>query len=139
MKTNRHRARLTLPCLLVNLAVIACMRTEPASAKPPQPNVLFILVDDLGWSDVGCYGADLHETPNIDRLASQSVKFTQAYAAAPVCSPTRASIMTGQWPARLHMTIWHEGAVSSPNRRRPWLEAKAEHNLPLEHVTLARV
>ena len=59
-----------------------------------RPNIIFILADDLGWADIGCYGADLHETPNLDRLASQGVRFTDAYAAAPVCSPTRASILT---------------------------------------------
>ncbi len=110
---------------------------SPAEAASQSPNIVFILVDDLGWADVGCYGADLHETPNIDRLASQGIRFTQAYAASPVCTPTRASIMTGQSPARLHMTIWHEGALRAPNRRRPWIEAKAEHNLSLEHFTLA--
>nr|NIP92505.1 sulfatase-like hydrolase/transferase [Akkermansiaceae bacterium] len=103
------------------------------------PNIVFILVDDLGWSDLGCYGADLHETPHIDRLASQGMRFTQAYAASPVCTPTRASLMTGRHPARLHMTIWHEGAKAAPNRRRPWLEAKAQPNLPLENVTCAEV
>ncbi|MCA9176538.1 MAG: sulfatase, partial [Planctomycetales bacterium] len=127
---------LTPLALAVLLAVVFASSTLRAAA-PSRPNLLFILVDDLGWSDLGCYGADLHETPHIDRLADQSVRFTQAYAAAPVCSPTRASIMTGQWPARLHMTIWHEGALSSPNPNRPWLEAKAEHNLPLQHHTLA--
>lgn len=58
-------------------------------------NIVFLVVDDLGWTDLGCYGADLHETPRIDRLAQQGMRFTDAYAAAPVCSPTRASILTG--------------------------------------------
>lgn len=65
------------------------------------PNIIFITVDDLGWADLGCYGADLHETPNIDALAATSTLFTNSYAAAPVCSPTRASIMTGKTPAHL--------------------------------------
>ena len=56
-----------------------------------RPNIVFILADDLGWADIGCYGADLHETPNLDRLARESMRFTDAYAAASVCSPTRAS------------------------------------------------
>ena len=79
-----------------------------ASAADRPPNFVILLVDDLGWADIGVYGSDLHRTPNIDRLASQSLRFTNAYAASPVCTPTRASIMTGKYPARLHMTVWHE-------------------------------
>jgi len=63
---------------------------------PQRPNLVFILVEDLGGADVGCYGSDPHETPHIDGLARQGIRFTNAYAAAPVCSPTRASIMTGK-------------------------------------------
>ena len=72
-------------------------------------NVLFILVDDMGWTDLACYGSEFYETPNIDRLATQGMKFTDAYAACPVCSPTRASVMTGQYPARLNLTDWIAG------------------------------
>lgn len=97
---------------------------------------MFILADDLGWSDLGCYGADLHETPHLDRLATQAMRFTQAYAPAPVCTPTRASIMTGKHPARLHMTIWSEGAVNGPTDRA-MLQAESLHDLPLSEVTLA--
>lgn len=75
----------------------------PQSVKS-KPNIVFILADDLGWGELGCYGNDFNETPNLDKLASQGMKFTQAYAAAPVCSPTRASIMTGQYPARVGIT-----------------------------------
>src|SRR5207244_6304056 len=67
-------------------------------------NVVLILADDLGWRDLGCMGSTFYETPALDRLASQGMKFTQAYAACNVCSPTRASIMTGKYPARLHTT-----------------------------------
>ena len=74
-------------------------------------NVVFILMDDWGWADAGVQGSDFLEMPNIDRLAREGIRFTQAYAAAPICSPTRAAIMTGKSPARLDMTIWHEGAV----------------------------
>ncbi len=70
------------------------------------PNVVLINVDDLGWTDVACFGSRYYETPNIDRLASQGMKFTQAYAACPVCSPTRAAIMTGRYPARIGVTDW---------------------------------
>ena len=82
------------------------------------PNVVFILADDLGWADLGCYGGDLHESPRIDALARQGVRFTDAYAAAPVCTPTRAAIMTGKFPARLQMTIWHEASQQPPQDRR---------------------
>ena len=105
---------------------------------PQRPNVVFILVDDLGWADVGCYGSDLHETPHIDRLARQGMRFTDAYAAAPVCSPTRASIMTGKYPARLHMTIWYESSANPPRGRR-LIPPITQGNLPHEQVTIAEV
>jgi arylsulfatase A-like enzyme len=104
----------------------------------PSPNFVFILVDDLGWADVACYGGDLHETPNIDRLARRAVRFTNAYAAAPVCSPTRASIMTGKYPARLNMTIWYESSANPP-RSRKFIPPITQGNLPHEQVTIAEV
>ena len=73
-------------------------------AKKQKPNVLFILVDDLGWKDLGCYGSSFYETPNIDKLRSEGMMFTNAYSACPVCSPTRASILTGKNPAHLQFT-----------------------------------
>src|SRR5262245_59020219 len=72
--------------------------------KQQRPNFLFILIDDLGWTDLSCQGSTFYETPNIDKLAREGMRFTSAYAAAPVCSPTRASILTGKYPARLHLT-----------------------------------
>src|SRR5687767_13279775 len=83
--------------------------TQQSSPKPL--NVLFILIDDMGWTDLGCYGSTFHRTPNIDKLASEGMRFTNAYAACPVCSPTRASILTGKYPARLHITDWIPGLV----------------------------
>ena len=71
-----------------------------------QPNFILINVDDLGWKDLGCYGSEIYETPNIDKLASDGVRFTNAYAVCAVCSPTRAAIMTGRYPARLGVTDW---------------------------------
>lgn len=100
-----------------------------------RPNIVFILVDDLGWSDVGCFGSKYYETPNIDRLASQGMRFTDAYAACSVCSPTRASIMTGKYPARLHLTDWIPGEGDAPIhalRIPDWRKF-----LPLEEVTIA--
>jgi arylsulfatase A-like enzyme len=103
-----------------------------------RPNIVFILADDLGWADVGCYGADLHETPHIDGLAREGMRFTNAYAAAPICSPTRASIMTGEFPARLHMTIWSE-ASKRPPRDRKLIPPVTRSDLPLSEVTFADV
>jgi len=88
-----------LALLLPGLAPAA---TLPSAAD--KPNVVFILADDLGWRDLGCYGSTFHRTPNIDALARRGVRFTQAYAANPLCSPTRASIMTGLYPARIGIT-----------------------------------
>ncbi len=76
------------------------------SKKTPEggPNIVFVLADDLGWAELGCYGNKFNETPNLDRLARKGMRFTDAYAAAPVCSPFRAALMTGQWPARVGIT-----------------------------------
>lgn len=92
---------------VVGLSAAGMLRAaEPAASALPasRPNVIFILADDLGAHDVGCFGSTFHETPNIDRLATRGVRFTQAYAANPLCSPTRSSILTGQYPARIGIT-----------------------------------
>ncbi len=105
-----------------------------AAAGRQRLNVVFILIDDLGWKDCGCYGARLYETPHIDRLAGEGMRFTDAYAACPVCSPTRASVMTGRYPARLHLTDWIAG------HNRPWAKLsvpKFNLQLPHEEVTIA--
>ena len=101
-----------------------------------RPNILFILADDLGWSQLGCYGSDFYETPNIDRLATEGMRFTDAYAACPVCSPTRASIMTGKYPARLHLTDFISGGSFPAERLK---QPKWQKYLPLEEVTIAEV
>lgn len=98
-----------------------------------KPNFVFILIDDMGWRDAGCFGSTFYETPNIDRLASKGMKFTNAYAACPVCSPTRASIMTGKYPARLHLTQW----LSPPPMKKRLIDAPWIDHLPLEEVTIA--
>lgn len=116
--------------LLVAANVFA---TVEVSAKP---NIVLILADDLGWSDLGCYGADLHETPNLDRLAREGVRFTQAYAMS-VCSPSRATLLTGKHAARLGMTIWAEGSLAGPTNRQ-LLQATSRHDLPHTEITLAK-
>lgn len=108
-----------------------------AQSGPPL-NFVFILADDLGWTDLGCYGSDLHETPNLDSLAKQSVRFTNACTAAPVCTPTRASIQTGKHPAKLHMTIWREAARRPPENRKV-IPPIVEENLPHTEITFAEV
>jgi arylsulfatase A-like enzyme len=106
------------------------------SAQRPRPlNFVFILIDDMGWTDLGCYGGKSYDTPNIDRLASHGMRFTNAYAACPVCSPTRASIMTGKYPARLHLTDWIPGRTQWPTAKL--IVPKFRQELPLEEVTLA--
>jgi arylsulfatase A-like enzyme len=107
---------------------------RPATAQ--RPNIVFILIDDLGWADVGCFGSKYYETPNIDRLAAQGMRFTDAYAACAVCSPTRASIMTGKYPARLHLTNWIPGEGNAPSNRLRIPEWR--QFLPLEEITIAQ-
>jgi arylsulfatase A-like enzyme len=102
--------------------------------KKQPTNVVFILADDWGWTDLGCYGSRYYQTPNLDRLASQGMRFTNAYAACPVCSPTRASILTGRYPARLHLTDWIPGRKQWPSARV--ITPQFEQQLPLEEVTI---
>jgi len=119
--------------LLLPIFLLLSLRCGAAE----QTNFVFFLVDDLGWADVGCFGSKFYETPNIDALAASGMKFTNAYAACPVCSPTRASIMTGRHPVRVDITDWIPG--QSADKRA---DAKFEHvedrdNLALEETTIA--
>ena len=102
------------------------------SQEGARRNVVLILADDLGWRDLGCTGSTFYETPAIDRLAAGGMRFTQAYAACNVCSPTRASIMTGKYPARLHTTNFFGG-----NRRGSLLPPDYRQSLPDDEITLA--
>lgn len=85
-------------------AILIPLLLGVAAVSARQPNVLFIVVDDLGWKDTGCYGSTFYKTPNVDRLAQSGMRFTDAYSANPLCSPTRSSIMTGQYPVRTGFT-----------------------------------
>jgi arylsulfatase A len=107
-----------------------------AGAAPlAKPNILLILADDLGWTDLSSYGSDFYETPHIDRLARNGMKFTQAYSACTVCSPSRAAILTGKYPARLHITDWIPGL---PPENPKLLVPEWTKYLPREEITLAR-
>ncbi len=111
------------------------LSTTATFAKAPFPNIVLFLVDDLGWRDLGCYGSEFYETPAIDRFASASVRFTEAYAACHVCSPTRASIVTGKHPARLHLTDWLPGRKDFSFQRLK--NVQTPQQLPLAEITIA--
>ena len=98
-KNLKHSSFLAAVCLL-----LFCSSAPLTAARHNKTNVVLILIDDLGWKDVGCYGSTYYQTPHIDRLASGGMRFTDGYAACNVCSPTRAAIMTGKYPARLLLT-----------------------------------
>ena len=125
--------------ILTVIAVAACgvpSRGHAASgdSAPIKPNVIVVLVDDMGWRDLSCQGSPFFETPHIDRLAASGMRFTHGYSACTVCSPTRAALMTGQSPARLHITDW------IPGHNRPQAKLMIpdwQKFLPLETVTLA--
>lgn len=96
--------------VLLAVVLITAAHTGASGAAPAdKPNVVVFLVDDLGWTDTASFGSDFYETPNIDRLASDGVRFTAAYAASTVCSPTRAALVTGMYPARTRVTDWIDG------------------------------
>ena len=120
---------------LAVLLLATATASSPADAARP-PNVVFFLADDLGWCDTTLYGkTSFYETPNIERLAKKGVRFSQAYAACHVCSPTRASIMSGKYPARLHLTDWLSGRRNFSFQKL--LNAQIHQRLPLKELTLA--
>ena len=126
---------LSLSCL----ALFGSCNQNKAETTPP--NVIFILADDLGWMDLGCYGSSFYETPNLDQLAREGVRFTNAYAACPVSSPTRVSIQTGRYPGRVHVTDWIPGKYDYTKELMqkvcPVLPPDYNYNMPLEEVTIA--
>ncbi|MDD4757096.1 MAG: sulfatase-like hydrolase/transferase, partial [Prolixibacteraceae bacterium] len=117
-------------------AVMVAVTLNSCNNAESLPNIIFILADDLGYSQTGCYGSSYYKTPNIDKLASEGMRFTNAYAACPVCSPTRASIMTGKYPARLHLTDFIPG---NKNSEYPLLQPDWQKFLPLEELTTAEL
>ncbi|MEZ6190967.1 MAG: sulfatase [Phycisphaerales bacterium] len=125
------------------MTALLCLSTpntlgQSAGSEKQPPNIVFILIDDLGWNDVGCYGSDYYETPQIDRLADEGMRFTSAYAASAVCSPTRAALLTGKYPGRLRIT--HAIPIQGNLRLEgplPLIPADYVKNMPLEEVTIA--
>ncbi|BDD09312.1 sulfatase [Fulvitalea axinellae] len=117
--------------IFVALLVLSSCNNQKKYSKP---NIVLILADDLGVPQVGCYGTDYYQTPNIDRLAETGTRFTNAYTAASICSPTRASIFTGKYPARLHLTDFIPGRnyKNKPLNIPDW-----QKWLPTEEVTIA--
>jgi len=133
MKSPYHFLRALSASLLT-----ACWPADiPAVAADTraQPNIVFILVDDMGWADGGCFGSKFYQTPNLDRLAAEGMRFTQAYASCAVCSPTRAAIQTGKSPARLNITDWIAGEGAPKNSR--FIIPVWQEQLPLEEITIA--
>lgn len=115
------------------LVLLVCQSSAFAQA-PAKPNIVLFLIDDMGWRDVGCYGSTYYRTPAIDQLAAGGMRFTQAYAACCVCSPTRASLLTGKSPARLGITDWIPGQRP---KGRMLNGATIPNELPLDEVTIA--
>ena len=115
--------------------IFACLFSFSLWAAKPSTNFVFLLVDDMGWADIGANGSRFHETPHIDKLAASGMRFTQGYAACPVCSPTRASILTGKHPVRVDITDWIPGQGN--NARNKLLHPKDRDNLAHSEVTIA--
>ncbi|MFQ5809335.1 MAG: sulfatase [Armatimonadota bacterium] len=135
VRLDRRRFLRTTGQAALGLGGAALLDAHAGRAQDGQKlNFIFILIDDMGWTDLGCFGSDLYETRHIDRLAQEGMKFTDAYSACTVCSPTRASVMTGKYPARVRVTDWIHG------HKRPYAKLaipKWTEYLPLEEVTIA--
>lgn len=123
--------------LLTALLLAPLVTLHAADAPKPsvKPNFILFLIDDLGWRDLGCQGSTFYRTPNIDQLAKEAVRFTDAYAACAVCSPTRAAVLTGKYPARLLLTDWLPSGRWNPKAKLR--EGRFLRGLPVEEVTLA--
>lgn len=127
--------KLLLIAIIFSTLLSGYSKEEKTKVAKSPPNVIFFLVDDLGWTDVGCFGSSFYNTPNIDRFAREGVKFTNAYAAGHVCSPTRSSILTGKYPARNRMTDWIPGRRDFPFQK--FLNVRTGQHLPYEEITIA--
>jgi arylsulfatase A-like enzyme len=124
---------LMIYCVVLFFFPLIGKAQQNASAKP---NVVIVVIDDMGWKQLSCYGSNFYKSPNIDRLAESGVRFTSAYSSAPVCSPTRAALMTGKYPARLHLTDYIPGTNPTD---RTLLTPDWQKYLPVEEVTIAEI
>jgi arylsulfatase A len=120
---------------LLSGALILLTATQCEETPTTPPNVIIFYVDDLGWKDVGCYGSSFYETPHIDHLATEGVRFTNAYSACHVCSPSRASLLTGKYPARINLTDWLPGRKEFPFQK--FKNVEVNQQLPFDENTLA--
>lgn len=126
---------MTRTCPILLCAWIAgCAALSGVESNPDmrRPNIIMIVIDDLGWRDLTCYGSTFYETPRLDRLAAEGLRFSNAYATCPVCSPTRASLMSGKYPARVGVTNWIGGERQGRLTEAPYL-----HYLPRTEVSVA--
>ncbi len=140
--------KLSLPALtLCSYGAFALAATDAPAARATRPNVVFILADDLGVNDLSLYGSKFHETPNIDALAKRGMTFNQAYSASPLCSPTRSSIMTGLFPARIGITapvchlpevILEKGLAPKATPNQKALLAQSVTRLKIDYYSLAK-
>jgi arylsulfatase A-like enzyme len=135
MNCRTFRKTGLLGCLLI-VAGAAMGGIQVLADDQIRPNVVLIVADDLGWTDLGCYGSDFYQSPHLDRLARDGMRFTANYSACTVCSPTRAALLTGKYPARLHITDWIPGL---PPQNPKLLVADFTKHLPLEETTVAEV
>ena len=128
MKTSI--TKLCYSVISICIFLISCQK----SRDNVPPNVLIIIADDLGWSQIGCYGSTFYETPNIDKLSKSGIRFSNAYSAASICSPTRAAIMTGKYPARLDLTDFIPG--NFPKNKPLLTPENWQKFLPLDEITI---
>src|SRR5437588_6871989 len=118
-------------------SILSSTAPTPAKTAERKPNIVFILADDLGYTDVGCFGSKYYETPNIDRMAAQGMKFTSGYTCGPNCQPTRAALMSGQYGPRTG--IYTVGSIDRFDwRTRPLRPVDNVESLPLGAITLAQ-
>ena len=135
MRVTRRRQWICAS-LLSSLLFVPFLPTAAVVADETKTNVVLILIDDLGWKDLGCYGSQYYKTPHIDRLASEGMRFTDGYAACNVCSPSRAAILSGKYPARLLLTQWLPSGRWDAKKNK-LKEGRYVSNLPLEEITIA--
>ncbi len=131
----KRAALLLLPIVVWAVGLLASGTPVAAAEEPRKPNIVLIFADDLGVNDLSCYGREDQPTPNLDRMAAEGIRFTCAYCSQPICSPSRAGILTGKNPARLHITTFLPGRADAKSQKL--LHPKIRTALPLEEKTLA--